>query len=396
MNQEKMMFEFFPNNYPWNLNAALAFVMGGEMSEIADACGPLSHINESTPHAAAVEAWFQSWSIIGQRMERLAAENQARDWSFTAGAHYFRAVDYQLIAERVMSWTDPRRVSTYRHALENFDKACRLSGHKMERVEVVNEKGEPLSGYLRLPEGDGPFPAIIFFNGFDSIKEMHYLLYAKDAAKRGIGVIYIDQEGTGEAMRLHKIVKRIDSENSAAPFIDYLEARADIDSNRIGVAGISNGGYDAPRAAAFEPRLKCVACLGAFYNGDDYLGRFEDDSEVTVTEGIADLDDHMMTVMGAKDPETAYRMFAARDLGPAIDKVRVPLLVVHGENDRQVPLFHAERTVAGAINSPRVDYKLFSLSDGAAEHCGGNNTMMHARYLFDWCAEILGGRVRST
>ena len=389
------MFEYFPNNYPWNLNIAIALAQGGEIGEIDDACRPLKSITAETPHAAAVEAWFQSWSIIGQRMERLAEENRNRGFAFTAGAHLFRAVDYLLIAERVMSWTDQRRFATYKRALSDFERAYKLCGHRTERVDVKNDRGETLSGYLRLPEGEGPFPALIFFNGFDSIKEMHYLLYSDDAVKRGLAVVYIDQEGTGEAMRLHQITKRVDAEASSAPFIDYLQAHPLIDGDRIGAAGISNGGYDAPRAASFDERLKCAACLGAFYNGDDYLGRYQDDSAVSVTQGLADLDHHMMTVMGANDAKTAYRRFADRDLGKALDRLKVPLLVVHGENDRQVPLWHAEKTIAGAVNSPRVDLKLFSLSDGAAEHCGGDNTRMHGRYLLDWVAEVLRGRTES-
>ena len=64
------------------------------------------------------------------------------------------------------------------------------------------------------------------------------------------------------------------------------------------------------------------------------------------------------------------------------------MLVVHGENDRQVLVWHAEKTVAGAVNGPRVDYKLFSPSEGSAEHCGGDNTRMHGRYIFDWAKDV--------
>jgi dipeptidyl aminopeptidase/acylaminoacyl peptidase len=293
------------------------------------------------------------------------------------------------MAERIMSWADPRRLSVYRKALALFQEALALAGHRAERVEIPYE-GKVLSGYLRLPEGDGPHPAIIFYNGFDSIKEMHYQLYADDAALRGIAVLFIDQEGTGEAMRLHGLTKRVESEIAAGKWIDYLETRAEIASDRIGVAGISNGGYDAPRAAAFEKRFTCAACLGAFYNAEDYMGRFEGHA-TSVTAGLSNLDDHMLTVTGKSDVREAWQAFAERDLGGVLEKVTVPLLVLHGENDRQVPLWHAERTVAEAVNSP-VTYKVFTLTEGSAEHCGIDNAGMHSEYLFDWAAGVLGGR----
>ncbi len=382
------MFEYFPTNYPLSLGVALALGMGGVMPEINDACRPLLALPAGAPPPVVSEAWFQNWSILGQRLERLGSEAYGKGWGLSASDYYFRATAYYLLAERVTGWADPRRLATYRHALGVFENGHRLSGHKTQRVEVTGDQGQPLSGYLRIPDGEGPFPALIFFNGFDTIKEMHYLMYGDYAARRGLAVLYIDQEGTGEAMRLHDIKKRVDSEKSATPFVDLLEQDPRIDPDRIGVMGISNGGYDAPRAAVFETRLKCVACLGAFFNGDDYAGRLERDETDAVTHGLSDLDHHMMKVMGASNVKDAYRLFAKRDLSGVIEKLAVPLLVVHGENDRQVPLFHAERTVAGAVNSPDVEFKLFSLSEGCAEHCGGDNTNMHARYIFDWSAGV--------
>src|SRR5271163_748280 len=242
-------------------------------------------------------------SVVGQRLERLAGDAKTRGWAFSAGEYYLRATNYYLVAERMMSWTDPRRLASYRRALAAFEDGYRLSGHRAERIEVTNQEGAPLAAYLRLPPGEGPFPALIFSNGFDSIKEMHYLLYADDAVKRGDAVLLIDQEGTGQAMRFHDIKKRVDAEMSVAPFLDYLAIRYEIDSDRIGVAGISNGGYDAPRAAAFDERLKCVACLGAFYNAEDYLGRFSGGGADKVVHGLSDLDDQMMKVMGANEVE---------------------------------------------------------------------------------------------
>lgn len=382
------MFEYFPSNYPWSLAVAASTAMGGELSEIDDACRPIAHLADGTSNKAATEAWYQSWLSVGQRLERLGEEAQERGRELTAGSRYFRASNYFLMAERNMPWADLRRFSTYEKALKLFQKGYALSRHRTERVTVPFE-GKELAGYLRMPEGDGPHPAVVFFNGFDSIKEMHYLLYAEDAARRGIAVLFIDQEGTGEAMRLQKICKRVESEIAAGLFVDLLEKTPGIDADKIGVAGISNGGYDAPRAAAFEKRFKCAACLGAFYNADDYMGRFDGGGEAKVTVGLSDLDDHMMTVMGEATPEKAFRAFAKRDLNGVLDKVDVPLLVLHGENDRQVPLWHAERTVAEAVNSPRADLKVFTLSEGGAEHCGIDNAGMQSEYLFDWMAEIL-------
>lgn len=390
------MFEYFPSNYPWSLTVALSISMGGEMSEIASACRPLSSIPQDASEETSVEAWYQNWVILGERLERLAVENENKGAFLSASRYFSRAANYFLVAERQMGWGDTRRLNIYKRALELFRKSYEYAATSTERVEVTNDNGDTLAGYLALPEGDGPFPAAIFFNGFDSIKEMHYSMYEQDARDRGIAVLFIDQEGTGEAMRLHNVKKRMKSEKTAEAFVDFLEKHDQIDGDKIGVMGLSNGGYDAPRAAAFEKRLKCVAVNGAFYNADDYLTRFDKGQKDSVTHGLSNLDEHMMHVTGVENVEGAFRRFAERDLANSMQDVTVPILVVHGENDRQVPVSHAQRTIKNAVNSPDTELKLFKLSEGSAEHCGIDNSGMTSAYLFDWMAMKLGNDVGGT
>jgi dienelactone hydrolase len=385
------MFEYFPANYPWSLTVSCSIAMGGEMSEIADAARSLSGLPVGTSHTVSTEAWFQSWMTVAQRVERLGNDMKAKGWTISAGDYLYRAANYFLMAERNMPWKDARKYSTFASAQKNFYEGLALRGDRASRVTIPYGDGKEVAAILSLPEGPGPHPAVIFFNGFDSIKEMHYAFYARHAAARGVAVLFIDQEGTGEAMRVHGILKQVESEKIAGLWYDYLAGLDAIDAERIGVAGISNGGYDAPRAAAFEKRLKAVACVGAFYNADDYMKRFNG-GETGVTAGLADTDEHMEMVHGVKGVEAAWRAFAKRDLDGTLDKVTVPLLVVHGENDRQVPLWHAERTVAEAVNSPRAELKVFTISEGSCEHCGIDNMPMHAQYVFDWLADVFGGK----
>lgn len=194
------MYEYFPTNYPWSLAVAMAIGMRGEMSEIADACRPLETFASGVPGPVANEAWFQNWSVLAQRLDQLAAEAVEQKRDLSAGEYCFRASNYHLTAERTMGWSDARRSASYRKALASFKKGYELSGHRTQRVEVTNKVGNPLAGYLRLPQGSGPFPALVCFNGFDSVKEMLYMLYAEGAVRRGIAILFIDQEGTGEAL----------------------------------------------------------------------------------------------------------------------------------------------------------------------------------------------------
>lgn len=55
--------------------------------------------------------------------------------------------------------------------------------------------------------------------------------------------------------------------------VDWLETRADVDANRIGMEGVSLGGYYCPRAVAFEPRFACGVSWGANHDWRDVQKR---------------------------------------------------------------------------------------------------------------------------
>ena len=66
-----MMFEYFPNNYPWSLAVMGALNRGGQISEIDEACRPLKEFAATKNDPAAQDAWFESWMKLAERVERL-------------------------------------------------------------------------------------------------------------------------------------------------------------------------------------------------------------------------------------------------------------------------------------------------------------------------------------
>lgn len=203
------MYQYFPNNYSWSLAVSCSIAMGAQISELDEALAPLVPLVEAGHTAAANEAWYQNWTRLGHKLNDLAKADEAAGNGFTASAKYMRAANYYLFAERIASWSDPRRMHVYNLGIAAFRKGLELSGDRWERVEIPFEDGV-LSGWLRLADTDARQPALVFYNGFDSIKEMHYLIYAGMSARRGIATLFVDQEGTGEAVRFHNIPKRPD------------------------------------------------------------------------------------------------------------------------------------------------------------------------------------------
>lgn len=112
-----------------------------------------------------------------------------------------------------------------------------------------------------------------------------------------------------------------------------------------------------------------------------------------LSDGLPESGIHAMHVTGTDTIDDAVAVLKSRTLAPVIGDITCPLLVVHGENDRQVALAHARKTVKGATGSPDASLRIFTVAEGATEHCGVDVMNMQGHYVYDWAARILKGRV---
>jgi dienelactone hydrolase len=380
------VFEYFPDNYSWSLSAHMAIDMGGQISEVDEVCRPLQALAaDGELHA---EAWFAAWAAMGDRLERLARADEAAGRSSAAGRKLLRAAAYLLLAERQIVDKSDRTQDAYRRGVELFARGAECSGLGVERVEVPFGDTSMPALFIGATAADGPAPAVIHFSGLDVNKEIIFMMGARDLPRHGVSVLICDHPGVGESLRFRGLHATHASEIPASACVDFLEGRADVDAQRIGIMALSLGGYYAPRAAAFEPRLKCCVLWGAIWSVPELLEwvRTQDESEVSVP-----LDEQFRWVMGAASVDAAREQLADWELADVMHRIRVPVLTVHGANDRQAPLFVAERTHAAAVNSPRRELRAFALDEGGAEHCQIDNPTMGTDYMCAWIADVLGG-----
>jgi dipeptidyl aminopeptidase/acylaminoacyl peptidase len=243
--------------------------------------------------------------------------------------------------------------------------------------------------FMKAP-GSGRTPCMVHFNGLDLTKEIVYSAIADEFRRRGVSLLIVDHPGVGAALRLQGLTSGPDTEKPAGACVDYLETREDVDARRIGIMALSLGGYYAPRAAAFEKRFACCVAWGAIFDyGHAVQSRMNGNGEPSVP-GFGE---HLNWVFGKEKFADTLAVVKQMTLADVAKNITCPLLVVHGENDRQIPLWHAERTVEAAVNSRDRELKVFSLFDGGAEHCGADNSTMVVDYMTDWVAERLGAAV---
>ena len=381
------MFQYFPENYAWSMAVLHALQMGGVISEIDDVCRALKEASKKDDDRAQ-EVWCESWRTIGHRVETIAGVDEKAGRTLSAGRKFLRAAVYYLEADRMLPIHDPRKIESYKQGLALFKKGAQLSKEPVEWVEIPF-RGKSMPALFSTPPGTVRRPCMVHFDGFDMLKEFLYIMNAETFRRRGISVLVVDHPGVGEALRLRGMIGGPDTETPAAACVDYLEKRREVDSQRIGIIAQSLGGYYGPRAAAFEKRFKCCIAHGAMWDfGEGIRKRLQGKGG---EKSVGKWEDQLMMVFGKNTLDEAVKVAQQLNLEGIADKITCPLLVIHGENDRQVPLAHARKTIEAAVHSPKKELKIFTPAEGGAEHVQIDNRTLGVDYAADWAAEVLGG-----
>jgi len=383
------MFKYFPTNYVWNLSVDLAIEMGARIGEIEAMCAPLQEAAKA-PDAAGTQAFRETWARMADQLAELAEEDKARGRLLSAGEKLSRAATYLLTAERLQAHGAPGRAALYQRFLAFFAEGVKLSGENCERVEIPYEGRHLAALYVRAEGVQGPAPLLVQVNGLDSTKEMKYRVGLPAwLARRGVSSLVVDQPGTGEALRLHGMTARFDSEHWVSRVVDWLEGHPEVDAKRIGLEGVSLGGYYCPRAVAFEPRFACGVVWGANHDWRDVQKkRLAREGNLPVPHYW----EHVRWVWGAKDMEAFLAIAENVHLDGILDRIRVPFLVTHGQKDSQIPLQWAQRTYDQLVNSPKRELKVFTEREGGVQHSSFDNSINAGHAIADWVAETLGGR----
>lgn len=377
------MYEPFPGNYVWNLQVNLALVCGGNHGEIDEAIRPIIEA-ASKGEDAGTALLFDSWIAVAEQVEANAKADEEAGYLLSAGTKYGRASGYYLSAERMQSRDYAPRWVAYDKGLELYRKYVQLRCLHVDFVDIPYED----SSYPAIFVHDGSGikrPALVSCNGLDSMKEQIDMAgHGKANLERGINTLFIDQPGTGEALRKRNLPAVYDTERWATPAYDYLAARDDVDTAKIGIFGLSLGGYYAPRAAANEPRFALCAVMGANHLwGQRQHERMKNDGENPVPHYW----DHVMWVWGKDNMEDFMDYMQHVTLDGQIEKMTMPFLVTHGAGDRQIPLSNADRSFDQAVNSVSRHKRIFTKADFEIEHCGADNGTGMRDYIADWCAQ---------
>ena len=318
------------------------------------------------------DGWCAAWSAVAAEHEQLGRDALAAGRELSAGAHLAQAAVYYHFAKFLFVSDLAQMRAAHEKAVRCLDDALPYLDPPGRRVEIPFG-GSAMVGILREPAGEGPHPVMIMIPGLDSTKEE--LRSTEELfLQRGIATFSVDGPGQGEAE--YDLAIRGDWEVPGAAIVDHLLTEPSLDGDRIGVWGVSLGGYYAPRAASGEPRIKaCIALAGPYTFGDNW-----DNLPILTREAFR---------VRSKSPDldTARARAAELTLAGRAEMIRCPLLAVMGRLDRLIPPEHAERLVKEASGPA----ELLMLEKG--NHGCANLAPFHRYAAADWAAEKLGARL---
>lgn len=242
-----------------------------------------------------------------------------------------------------------------------------------------------LSGTLSLPNGEGPFPGVVLVSGTghntrdeDVWGHKVFLVLADALNRKGFAVLRYDKRGVGGSSGDYDAATTTDFASDAEAAVTWLKTQAQIDANRVGVLGHSEGGIIAPAVAAADKSVAFVVMIAgpsisgdklfvlqsamtakAYGAPDDYIARrkvFDQElysailsspselaalnrAKALVAEGVAEkiVDANEAETLPKDDTRPWERYFLAYDPAPTLARLTVPVLVLNGSLDVQVP-----------------------------------------------------------
>jgi dienelactone hydrolase len=315
------------------------------------------------------DEWCRAWTEAASVHEELGREALGAGRPRSAGVHLSQAAVYFHFAKFVFVDDLDQMRAAHMSAVRCLNDALPHLDPPGERHEIPFE-GSALVGVLRRPARDGAWPAVVLIPGLDSTKEEFRATEAL-FLERGMATFSVDGPGQGEAE--YDLPIRGDWEVPGAAVVDHLAAQPGIDRHRIGIWGVSLGGYYAPRAASGVPGVRaCIALAGPYNFG-------------AIWEGLPLLTRNTFRVRsGTATDEQARAHALTLSLEGCTERITCPLYVVMGRHDRINPWQQAQQLV----DELRGGVEFLLLEDG--NHGCANVAYKHRYRSADWMAEQLG------
>ncbi len=274
------------------------------------------------------DVWCAAWCAGGEEQLTLAEEALKDGRRRSAGEFYARAATYFHFGKFLFVHDQDQAKAAHARAVDALNRATPLFVPPGSRHEIAFE-GSHLVGLFRAPHAEGPHATVVLIPGLDSTKE-EFRDVERVFHDRGMATFALDGPGQGEAEWTLPI--RPEWEEVGKVVVSYLAAMPEVDENRIGVWGVSLGGFYAARLASANLPIRATIALAGPYN----LG--------ATWKDLNPLTRHAFEVRSmSASPEAAERRAWDMTLEGFAEKITQPLMVIMGKRDRLFPWQDGQR-----------------------------------------------------
>ncbi len=351
------------------------------------------------------DSYTEAWRVTAERVEAIARKSLAGGHLVSAREAFLRASSYWREVGFYQSTTDSKCRAGWERQRECFTQAGKLMDPPFEVVSIPYENGQSLPGYfLKADVSNKPRPTLMSLGGADSLGEELYFWGGGAAAlRRGYNALLFEIPGQRGAMYSNPgagLFFRPDTEVPLKYVCDWVLARADVDPKQLALVGLSLGGYFAPRAAAFEKRIKACIASTTLTNWQndvlEILGLPVDQPCPRNLESKIDLS--TVTSRFIAQGDIRYRHGASGgtiaefidglskyNLRGLEEKIKCPYLNIGGVAEGQLAVdgqkFYEKLTCTKAQH-------IIAAKEGGEAHCGVNNESLEHQIMIDWLDEV--------
>lgn len=399
-----MKYSFFKND---QFNFELQCALG----QAAYGCGDVGEMLTTAERITDddFDSWVSEWTAIARRVEQIAAGCEAAGHADSARAAYLRAAQYYAQALGAVDGTrDPQALlqPLFRAHRNCFDAFVAGLDPPAEQVEIPYE-GTALPGYFFQPQGRaGPQRTLILNNGSDGPVTALWAAVGTGAVARGYNALIFDGPGQQSMLFERDVPFRHDWEKVITPVVNYLLGRPEVDGAAMALYGISQGGYWAPRALAFEHRLAAaVADPGVFDVSTSWLQRLPPELVQLLDSGDRETFDRYIDLgmrqatprerqtlawrskpYGLGSPFDVFSAVRQYNLREVAERITTPMLITDPDAEQFWP--GQAQQLFDALPGPKRLVR-FTAVEGADGHCEPMARTLLEQRMFDWLDEVL-------
>lgn len=395
--------QFFQNP---QFNFTFLLMFGAAYERLTDVGAALAIAARITDGDSA--SAFRALTEAGERLAGIADAALAAGHRVSAREAYLEASNYVSAATDFIDGAGiPEQFApTWLRHQALWDAGAALLDPPMEKIRIPYE-GTTIPGYFyRVDDSGRRRPLIVHTNGSDGGAPTGvWSLGAAAALRRGYNVLTYYGPGQGLALLEQQLYFRPDWEKVVTPVLDYALTRPEVDPDRIALLGISQGGYWAPRAVAFEHRIAaCVADPGVMDVATSWMRFLPPELTELLDSGDKAEFDQAIDEGFKQEPALAadlafrsrpYGLSSYFDVFTAVrqynlrgvtGQIRCPVLITEPEGEQFWP--GQSRQLYDALTSPKT-LVTFTAAEGADLHCEPKAPGLRAQRILDWLDDTL-------